>query len=89
LAIPTADEQIHFIDQLQRLLNEGSFTATLKFALLMALADLAVERGDDSGNSLALTTRDLAPKFIEYYWRQTRPYHSSKRDVRGAVLSLL
>jgi 5-methylcytosine-specific restriction endonuclease McrA len=87
LAIPTAEEQIHFVDQLQRLLNEGSFTATLKFALLMALADLAVERGDDSGGSLSLTTRDLAPKFIEYYWRQTRPYHSGKSDVCGDVLS--
>lgn len=36
-------------DQYQRLLAEGLFTATYKYALLAALADLSVESGDDSG----------------------------------------
>ena len=44
---PTSDEQIRFLANVQRLLDEGSFVASYKFALLVALADLSVERGDD------------------------------------------
>jgi len=40
----------------QRLLAAGLFTATYKYALIAALADLSVEPGDDSGNSLPLST---------------------------------
>jgi hypothetical protein len=58
----------------QRLLAEGSFVASYKLALLHALADLAVLKGDDSGASLALDTRDIAAKFVELYWQQSRPY---------------
>ena len=50
---PPPEQQIAFLTNLQRLLSEGSFVATYKYALLMALADIAVERGaeDDSGLS--------------------------------------
>jgi hypothetical protein len=34
---PTADEQIGFLVKLQRLLDEGSFVASYKFALLATL----------------------------------------------------
>jgi hypothetical protein len=34
---------------IQRLLDEGLFTASYKFALLLALAVLSIEQGDDSG----------------------------------------
>ena len=37
---PTADEQIRFLIKLQRLLHEGLFVASYKFALLLSLADL-------------------------------------------------
>ena len=49
---PTAEEQLKFLTNLQRLLAEGQFVATYKYALLLALADIAVESGDDSGNPL-------------------------------------
>src|SRR4051812_34602101 len=71
---PTSDAQIQFIVNLQRLLDEGAFAASYKFALLLALADLSVEIGEDSGAPLRLTTRQLAEKFIQYYWRQAAPY---------------
>src|SRR5438309_5730430 len=74
---PSADEQIRFLVNLQRLLDEGSFVASYKFALLLALADLAVERGDDSGKRLTLITGSMAEKFIQYYWRQAVPYATS------------
>jgi 5-methylcytosine-specific restriction endonuclease McrA len=71
---PSPQQQIAFLTQLQRLLSEGSFVATYKYALLMALADIAVERGTDDDSKLAITTSQLAEKFIQYYWRQSTPY---------------
>jgi 5-methylcytosine-specific restriction endonuclease McrA len=71
---PTADEQIQFLVNIQRLLDEGQFTASYKFALLLALADLSVEVGDDSGAPLTLSSAAIAEKFIQYYWRQALPY---------------
>jgi hypothetical protein len=38
------------------------------------LADLAVERGDESGAQLVIDSREIAEKFIHYYWRQCDPY---------------
>ncbi len=67
---PTADEQITFLRNIQRILSEGSFVATYKYALLHALADLAVLRGDDSGAPLSLSTDEIAERFIELYWLQ-------------------
>jgi hypothetical protein len=66
---PTADEQIRFLVNLQRLLVESLFVATYKFALLLSLADLAVEKGDDTGNPLSIATEEVAEKFVRCYWR--------------------
>ncbi len=71
---PTADEQIRFLVNIQRLLDEGSFVASYKFALLVSLADLSVECGNDEGGSLVLTEASIAAKFVQYYWRQAVPY---------------
>ena len=71
---PTAEEQLKFIANIQRILDEGSFVATYKFALLIALADYAVEMGDDSGEPVQLTTKEIAESFIDYYWRQAVPF---------------
>ena len=71
---PAPDDQIRFLTNLQRLLAEGLFTATYKHDLIAALADLSVELGDDSGNTLPLSTVAIAEKFVEYYWRHAMPY---------------
>jgi 5-methylcytosine-specific restriction endonuclease McrA len=71
---PTPDDQLEFLVKLQRLLDEGLFVASYKFALLLALADLSIEGGDDSGRPLPITTEQIAGKFIQYYWRQAVPY---------------
>jgi len=62
---------------LQRLLDEGLFVATYKYALLLSISDLCIERGDDSGAPLELATEEIAEKFIQYYWRQAVPYAAS------------
>ena len=80
MASPTPEFQVRFLTYLQRLLEEGEFTATYKFALLMALADLSVEMGDDEGSPLEIHSRDIARKFILYYSRQARPFLSESQD---------
>jgi hypothetical protein len=44
--IPAPEEQVQFLRNVQRLLAEGLFVASYKFALLHALADLAVLKGE-------------------------------------------
>src|SRR5262249_29034418 len=82
--VPMPEEQVQFLRNVQRLLAEGLFVASYKFALLHALADLAVLKGEDSGAPLELTTRDIAAKFVELYWRQSRPF-----QVGGATAGLI
>lgn len=74
MPIPEPEEQVQFLFKLQRLLTEGSFVATYKHALLLALAELAIERGDDTTERLVLDSRDIAEKYIEAYWRQCLPW---------------
>jgi 5-methylcytosine-specific restriction endonuclease McrA len=83
---PTAEEQVRFLLNLQRLLEEGSFVATYKHALLLSIADVCVENGDDSGGRFRISTAELAEKFITYYWRQAVPYHPTGRNQAGAIL---
>ena len=78
---PDPERQVQFLFNVQRLISDGSFVATYKFALLLALADLAVERGDDTTESLPLDTRDLAEKFVDLYWRQSPPWIPDRSGV--------
>jgi hypothetical protein len=84
MAVPSSDEQVKFLLLVQRLLAEGSFVATYKHALLLSIADICVEKGNDSSGRLRITTGELAEKFISYYWRQAVPYHPLGR--LGAIL---
>ena len=77
---PSPEEQIVFIRSFQRLLDEGGFVATYKFALLYAIADLCVLRGDDSGASLELATADIADQFIRLYWPQVIPFVTAAEE---------
>lgn len=73
---PPPEDQVRFISNIERILSEGSFVATYKYALLVALVELAIERGDDSDRELVLPIRGIADKFAELYWRQAAPYQS-------------
>lgn len=66
--------QLAFLAKLQRLFAEGDFTATYKFALLIALADLSVEVGRDDNEPLRLPYRSIGLKFIQLYWQQAAPF---------------
>ena len=72
--IPTAQEQLKFLKNIQLILQSGSFSSTYKFALLISLSRSAIEKGEDTGKSLTLEYTDIAEKFIELYWKQAVPY---------------
>ncbi len=74
MSVPSAEEQVAFLARVQRLLDEGVFVSTYKLALLMALLDLAVERGEDSGEPQRILLDAIAERVIGYYWRQVVPY---------------
>ena len=83
---PSAEAQIAFLAKLQRLLTEGDFTATYKFALLVALADLAVELGADDGEPLELSTRRIGERFVHLYWRHAMAYGTGRPGTAPSVL---
>jgi hypothetical protein len=83
---PSPADQIRFIANVERILAEGSFVATYKYALLVALVELAIERGDDSNRELELPIHDIADKFAELYWRQAAPYEADGVSGSGLVL---
>lgn len=78
--VPTEGFQLAFLKKLQRLFNEGQFTATYKFALLNAIADLAVEAQDDIDGAMTLSLNLIAEKFIELYWRHSLPFMSATEE---------
>lgn len=83
---PSADQQLAFLAKLQRLFAEGDFTATYKFALLTALADLAVAHGCDDGAALCLSNRQIAACFVTLYWRHAMPYGTGRPGANPGVL---
>jgi len=75
-----AAKQVEFIGYLQRLLVEGDFVATYKFALLHALADICIERPQFTSNepeSDIIAIDELVEKFIELYWQHSLPYSAN------------
>lgn len=83
---PTPERQLEFLQRIQSLFEDGDFAATYKFALLMALAELAIERGTDDGRPLDLALTQIGEKFAELYWPQTVPYSSG---TTGAAVDIL
>lgn len=74
-------DDLDFLNKLQRILNEGLFVATYKYALILALAELSVEKTIGPAEALALPLRELSERFISLYWRQAAPF------ANGALLS--
>ena len=71
---PSDADQLYFLTRIQKILDEGQFVATYKFALLVALIEIAIERGNDSGEVMEIKLDWLAEKFIELYWGHAREF---------------
>lgn len=66
---------IGFAEKVLELLEEGRCTATYKYAVLLALIDVCLERTQHSGAPPDMvTTRQLADKIVEIYWPYTLPF---------------
>jgi hypothetical protein len=61
------------------LLDQGAFTATYKYAVLLGLLDLCLENTARTGAPpSSLTTRQLAEKVVELYWPHVVPHASGE-----------
>ncbi len=68
------------------ILEEGSFSATYKFALFTAILDLCIEGTGASGEPPdTLTTRQLAQRVLELYWPHALPYGPHGTLRQGGV----
>jgi len=66
---------IAFAEKVLELLEEGRYTATYKYAVLLALIDVCLEQTQRSGAPPDMvTTRQLADKIVELYWPHTVPF---------------
>lgn len=72
--IPTAEEQLDFLQKIQLILEAGDFTSTYKYALLLSLVNLSIIQGNDTAQPLQLSYQDIAEQFILQYWKQSLPY---------------
>ena len=76
----SAESQIEFLQKIQTLFEDSSFSATYKYALLITLTTLAIELGNNQAEELTIPSKKIATRFSELYWPQIKEY-SSGRDV--------
>jgi 5-methylcytosine-specific restriction endonuclease McrA len=71
---------ISFAERALNLLDQGSFTSTYKYAVLLAMMDVVLERTSKTGTPPSvITTRQLAEKVIEIYWPHTNQFPLNKK----------
>jgi len=86
----SGDELTRFGVGLLQLLDEAATNSSYKYALLVALVDLATESvGRSRGPRGSVTTEQIARRVIALYWPQARPYPGLVRDVEPARLRAL
>lgn len=77
---------IQLAERLIQLLDRGGFTATYKYAVLVALMDLCLELTSATGlPPEMITTRQLAEKVIELYWLHCAPYEDAHGVLRQST----
>lgn len=79
---PGPEFQLEFIERFQRLLDSGSFVATYKYALIMALCNVAAEQGYDDDREQRIELRDLGEQFLKLYWTHVREYPGLSHQLR-------
>lgn len=78
---PTSDA-IAFVEKLLTLLDEGRRTATYKYAVLLALMDLCMERSAADGSPpTRIPTGAIAEKVVERYWPHSRLFDGADGAV--------
>ncbi len=74
---------IGLAEKVLTLLDQGRFTTTYKYAVLLGLMDLCLENTARSGAPPQMvTTRQLAEKVVELYWRQVSAFPDNGEVLR-------
>lgn len=77
------NDAIRLAEHIMNLLDQGAFTSTYKYAVLLGLMDICMEQTSKLGLPPAMiTTRQLAAKVIEIYWPHTTPF---RRHAHGML----
>lgn len=83
--LPTQRTDVDLIGLAERILailDRGSFTATYKYAVLLGLMDLCVEKTTRAGTApTSVTTHELAEKVVALYWRHAQPIELGRERV--------
>lgn len=78
------NDAISFAERTLNLLDQGAFTSTYKYAVLLAMMDVVLERTSKTGiPPEVITTHQLAEKVIEIYWPHTNqfPLNSNNTEL--------
>ena len=79
--------QIEFITYMQRLLQEGDFSSTYKFAFLHSLADICIEKDVPANSQLVISFDEIVEKLILLYWQHAKPFFpESSQQLQGGIL---
>ena len=83
MEVKTSPERdaIAFAERVLTLLDQGTFVATYKYAVMLALIDLCLEGTGRAGAAPDMvTTRQLAEKVLYLYWPHTVPYQKGSGE---------
>lgn len=92
---------IALAEKILALLDEGRFTATYKFAVLLALIDLCLENTSATGAAPeVLTTRQVADAVVGIYWPHSAPFqvapaptvllqNAGRRDSQAEIIKAI
>ncbi|MBN1770164.1 MAG: hypothetical protein JXB32_02790 [Deltaproteobacteria bacterium] len=81
---------IEVAERILLLIDRGRFTSTYKYAVLMGLMDLCLERAARDGSApQSVTTRQLAERIVELYWPHTAPFPAPRTADRTAAPPVL
>jgi 5-methylcytosine-specific restriction endonuclease McrA len=76
------NDAISFAERVLTLLDQGSYVSTYKYAVLLGIMDVVMERAGKSGMPpQTITTTQLANKVIEIYWPHTNSFYANKSDI--------
>ena len=78
-------DAIAIAEKVLTILELGSFAATYKYALFIAMLDLCIEGGSSDGPPESVTTVQLANKVVELYWPHAVPFEGRRVLRQGGV----
>lgn len=74
-------------EQIIQMLDRGAQTSTYKYAVMLAILDLCIEKNLDAGTGATIRTPELALKVAELYWPHVRQYtKGNKKEILQQII---